>query len=164
MYTKTKIAFIFIFFATISIAQEKKIVNLLNDQLRKEIREFSGVGDSMTLIKPFSIDENKILQFQVSVYNFETEETELISQEVVLDKITGFIKDINVIFETEKDAVKIKRVKLDKNNLEIFSDTSYYHLFFTQINRERENENFRDKILEAFSKAGYKINSEFWAD
>lgn len=161
---KTQILLILILFGTILSAQEKQITKLLNEQLRNEIKEFPGIGDSLTLIKPFEIDENKILSFQVLKYNFETEETEIISQEVALDKITGFVKDINVIFETDKEAVKVTSVKTNSSGLEISNDTYNYHLFFTEINRESENEYFRDRILKAFSKAGYKINSEFWAD
>lgn len=161
---KTQILLILILFGTILSAQEKQITKLLNEQLRNEIKEFPGIGDSLTLIKPFEIDENKVLSFQVLKYNFETEETEIISQEVALDKITGFVKDINVIFETDKEAVKVTSVKTNSSGLEISNDTYNYHLFFTEINRESENEYFRDRILKAFSKAGYKINSEFWAD
>lgn len=161
---KIPLLFILIFSTTILTAQEKKITKFLNDQLMKEIREFPGVGDSLTLIKTFQIDENKVLQFQVSKYNFETEETELITQEVALDKITGFVKDINIIFETDKDAVKVTTIKMDANGQEISNQVYNYHLFFTEINKEKNNEYLREKILDAFSKAGYRINSQFWAD
>lgn len=161
---KIKFLLTLIFLGTILTAQEKKITKFLNDQLKKEIREFPGVGDSLNLIEPFQIDENKVLSFQVSKYNFETEETEFITQEVSLDKITGFVKDINIIFETEKDAVKVTTIKIDVNRQEISNQTYNYHLFFTEINKEKDNEYLRDKILDAFSKAGYIINSQFWAD
>ena len=161
---KTKLILILISLTTILSAQENKIVKILNDKLNKEIRNFSGVGDSLTLIQPFQIDENKLLKFQVSKYYFETGETELITQEVTLDKITGFVKDINMIFETEKDAVKVTNVKYNSNGQEISNETYNYHLFFTEINKEKDNEYFRDKVLDAFSKAGYIINSQFWAD
>lgn len=161
---KTKFLLILIFFGTILIAQEKQITKLLNEQLRKEIKNFPGVGDSLTLIQPFQIDENKVLSFQISKYDFHAEETIIISQEVHLKNITGFIKDINIIFETDKDAVKVATTTLDSNGQEISNETYNYHLFFTEINKEVHNEYFRDDILKAFSKAGYKINSEFWAD
>lgn len=161
---KTTFLFFLIFSATVLSAQENKIVKILNDKLNNEIRNFPGVGDSLTLIQPFKIDENKVLKFQVSKYSFETEETEFITQEVDLSKITGFVKDINIIFETEKDAVKVTSIKLNSNGQEISNETYNYHLFFTEINKEKENEYFRDKVLDAFSKAGYIINSQFWAD
>lgn len=160
----TKLLMILIFFGTILSAQEKQITKFLNEQLRNEIKEFPGVGDSLTLLKPFEIDENKVLKFQVSKYNFETNENEIITQEVALDKITGFVKDINIIFETEKDAVKVTSINTDSNGLEVSNQNYDYHLFFTEINKEKDNEYLRDKILDAFSKAGYRINSNFWAD
>lgn len=161
---KTTLLLILILFGNLLTAQEKQITKFLNDQLNQEIREFPGLGDSLILVKPFTIDENKVLQFQVSKYNFETEETELITQEVDLEKITGFVKDINIIFETEKDAVLVTSVKTDANGIEISNENYNYHLFFTEINKKKDNEYLRDKILDAFSKAGYQINSDFWAD
>ncbi|SMC91476.1 hypothetical protein [Moheibacter sediminis] len=161
---KTKLLLILIFCTIILSAQEKQITKLLNEQLRKEIKHYPGVGDSLKLINPFSIDENKVLRFQVSKYNFETEETEFITQEVSLDKVTGFVKDINIIFETEKDAVKVTTIKTDVKGQEISNQIYNYHLFFTEINKEKDNENLRDEILNAFSKAGYIIHSQFWAD
>lgn len=161
---KAKLLLILIFCTTILSAQERQIVKILNEQLRKEIKHYPGVGDSLKLIKPFSIDENKVLSFQVSKYNFETEETEFITQEVQLDKITGFVKDINIIFETENDAVKVTTIKTDANGQGISNQIYNYHLFFTEINKEKDNEYLRNEILNAFSKAGYIINSQFWAD
>lgn len=161
---KNSLLLILIFFATILSAQEKQITKLLNGQLRKEIQNYTGLGDSLILTKPFTIDENEILSFEISRFDFENNEKEFVRQEVQLNKITGFIKDINVIFETEKDAVTVTSIKYDRNGREISNETHTYHLFFTEINREKENENFRNKILKAFSRAGYKLNSEFWAD
>lgn len=81
-----------------------------------------------------------------------------------LDKITGFIKDINVIFQTEEKNV-LETIKIYNEKKELIStDIIDTNLFFTGINKEQNNTDFRDKIVKAFKKAGYVIDSQYWYD
>jgi hypothetical protein len=56
-------------------SQEKEIIRILNYELKKEIRhQFKNLnfnGDTITLLKEFSIDENKILSVEIRKNNTE---------------------------------------------------------------------------------------------
>lgn len=153
----------FFLFNLFAFSQEKKVVDLLNKQLMKEIKKFTN-EDSLKIIQPFYINENKKLILEFEKYNSYNEKWEVIKSEVSLDKITGFIKDINVIFQTEeKDVLETIKTYNEKKEL-ISTDIIDTNLFFTGINKEQNNTDFRDKIVEAFKKAGYVIDSQYWYD
>ncbi|CAM3943004.1 MULTISPECIES: hypothetical protein [Flavobacterium] len=156
------IVYIF-FFSFFAFSQEKKVVDLLNKQLMKEIKKFAD-EDSLKIIQPFYIDESKKLILEVEKYNTYNEQWEVIKAEVPLDKITGFIRDINVIFETEgKDVLETISTYNEKGEL-LTTNTHNTNLFFTQISKEDNTKSFRKAILRAFEKEGFSINSEFWAN
>lgn len=153
----------FFLFNLFAFSQEKKVVDLLNKQLMKEIKKFTN-EDSLKIIQPFYINENKKLILEFEKYNSYNEKWEVIKSEVSLDKITGFIKDINVIFQTEeKDVLETIKTYNEKKEL-ISTDIIDTNLFFTGINKEQNNTDFRDKIVKAFQKAGYIIDSQYWYD
>ncbi|WP_445457555.1 hypothetical protein [Flavobacterium sp. HNIBRBA15423] len=153
----------FFLFNLFAFSQEKKVVDLLNKQLMKEIKKFTN-EDSLKIIQPFYINESKKLILEFEKYNSYNEKWEVIKSEVSLDKITGFIKDINVIFQTEeKDVLETIKTYNEKKEL-ISTDIIDTNLFFTGINKEQNNTDFRDKIVEAFKKAGYVIDSQYWYD
>ncbi len=153
----------FFLFNLFAFSQEKKVVDLLNKQLMKEIKKFTN-EDSLKIIQPFYINENKKLILEFEKYNSYNEKWEVIKSEVSLDKITGFIKDINVIFQTEeKDVLETIKTYNEKKEL-ISTDIIDTNLFFTGINKEQNNTDFRDKIVKAFKKAGYVIDSQYWYD
>lgn len=164
-FKRTTKVFIIVFSLIVidSYAQETKIVELLNKLLKKEIKKFKN-EDSLKIIQPFYISENKKLILEFEKYNSYNEKWEVIKSEVSLDKITGFIKDINVIFLTEeKDVLETIKTYNEKKEL-ISTDIIYTNLFFTGINKEQNNTGFRDKIVKAFQKAGYVIDSQYWYD
>lgn len=146
------------------MAQEHKIVELLNAQLEKEISDYPNSGDSLAIIQPFRISKDKILSFEVVKFNAGKNEKEWIRREVSLDGITAFNKDINVVFVTRPDAVTITTKKPGIAGESVASNTESHLLFFTEISKEKDNEDYRDKMLRAFDKAGYEIKSEVWAD
>ena len=144
-------------------AQEKKIEQLLNDQLQKELKLYPG-EDSMVVLQPFKINEKKELSIKFKRTNVHIGESEIITRTVSLGKIKSLVKDINVLFETESDDVTIVTSTLAKDGTEKSSTTERYELFFTEINKDQNNEGFRDKLIAAFKKAGYKIDCSIWAD
>jgi len=153
----------FFLFNLFAFSQEKKVVDLLNKQLMKEIKKFTN-EDSLKIIQPFYINENKKLILEFEKYNSYNEKWEVIKSEVSLDKISGFIKDINVIFQTkENDVLETIKIYNEKKEL-ISTDIIDTNLFFTGINKEQNNTDFRDKIVKAFKKAGYVIDSQYWYD
>ena len=144
-------------------AQEKTIVQLLNSQLQKELKSYPN-DDSMVVLQPFKINEKKELSVKFKRTNVNTGESEIITRRVYLGKIKSLVKDINVLFETEADAVTIVTKTITNDGTVKPETTNSYDLFFTEINRDRENEDFRDKLITAFKKAGYKIDCTIWAD
>jgi hypothetical protein len=98
------------------------------------------------------------------MYDMYNSEWRIVKQEVPLGKITGFVKDVNVIFETEPGAVTVTVQKFSEAGVLLNKETSNYNLFITEICKDQDNENFRDKILQSFEKTGYDIESRFWAD
>ncbi|UOX33803.1 hypothetical protein LXD69_17430 [Flavobacterium sediminilitoris] len=129
----------------------------------KEIKKFSD-EDSLKIIQPFHVDESKKLVLEVEKYNSYSEQWEVIKAEVPLDKISGFIRDINVIFETEyKDVSETITTYNEKREL-LTTNTRNTNMFFTQISKENNIKSFRNAVLKAFKRAGFSINSEFWAN
>lgn len=157
------VLFYFFFFSLFTFSQEKKVVDLLNKQLMKEIKKFSD-EDSLKIIQPFHVDESKKLVLEVEKYNSYSEQWEVIKAEVPLDKISGFIRDINVIFETEyNDVLETITTYNEKREL-LTTNTRNTNMFFTQISKENNIKSFRNAVLKAFKRAGFSINSEFWAN
>lgn len=78
---------------------------------------------------------------------------------MALDQITSIVKDINVIFETKYNAVKItqtyKNGKITKRE---------DNLFFLQLSAEKNNEALAKRIIKVFNNAGLTIEKEFWFD
>lgn len=144
-------------------AQDKAIVKLLNSQLEREMKLYPG-EDSLVVLQPFEINEKKELTLKIRRTNGYLGETETITRTVSVNKIKSLVKDINVLFETEDDAVTIVTSKVAKDGTVIADTAEQYNLFFTEINKEGDNEDFRDKLLAAFKKAGYKIECTIWAD
>jgi hypothetical protein len=144
-------------------AQEKTIVQLLNKQLQKELKS-SPNDASLVVLQPFKINEKKELSVKLKTTNVHMGESEIITRTVSLGKIKSLVKDINVLFETESDAVTIVTTTIANDGTVKSETTNSYDLFFTEINKDRDNEDFRDKLITAFKKAGYKIDCTIWAD
>jgi len=143
-------------------AQESKIVQLLNNQLKKELKQYPN-EDSLLVLQPFQINAKKELTVKFKRTNVHIGESETITRTVPLSKIKSLVKDINVLFETEEDAVTII-TSTEVDGTVKPATTAQYNLFFTEINKDTNNEDFRDKLLAAFKKAGYKIECTIWAD
>lgn len=143
-------------------AQENKIVKLLNDQLQKELKLYPD--SSLVLLQPFEINDRKELSVKFKTSNPNLGESDITTATVHLAKVKSLVKDINVLFETEDDAVTLVTSTTTEDGIVRPSETAHSNLFFTGISKETNNESFRDKLLAAFKKAGYKIGCTIWAD
>lgn len=150
---------------SISFAQEKTIVKILNRELRREVKNqlksSNFNGDTILIVKEFSIDKNKNLSFQIKRKSPYIIGTQIIQQEVPLDKILKIGKDIQIILETEKDAVTLKVTYPDGDQK---PQTIKESLFFVYFSGEKQNEDLGIELQEAFKKAGYNIAKDNWYD
>ena len=160
-----KILLSFIFFLLISVqAQTEKISEILNKQFKEEQNMYEE-DDKMkpTLISPFVI-ENNVLSYEIMLEKTYSGKKAKIRREVALKDISELLKDINVIFVTTgKDAVETYTYFNEDGTLEA-PEISKTNLFFTEINKERQNQHFRDALVKAFKKAGFEIESVVWFD
>lgn len=156
---------IFFGFWSLFSAQEKTIIKILNRELKKEVKNqlkhSNFNGDTINIIKEFSIDNNKNLTFQIKKTSPYFSGYQIIKQEVPLNKILKIGKDIQVILETEKDAVVTTTTTFDETQKEQKLTES---LFFLYISNEKQNEDLGIELQKAFQKAGFNVKKEYWYD
>lgn len=80
-------------------------------------------------------------------------------QEVDLGKIKSVVKDINIIFETEENAVTVTTTEENGEK-----DIRRSDVFFLYLSAEQENEYLADELVKSFKKEGYEIEKSVWAD
>ena len=157
----------------------------MNSELRKEILARKGDrgnynGEKFEVVKNFSIKDSlltmtavnsegkevgemqtamKILSIEVKKKSDYGEDFYTEKQEVDLQKIKAVVKDINIIFETEPNAVKITQTKENGEKNIRTSD-----MFFLQLSYGKQNEYLAEDLVEVFRKAGYTIEKGFWYD
>lgn len=143
-------------------AQESKIVKLLNQQFNSEQKMYETSDEKRPeLIQPFQI-ENGILSFEF-LYD-QPDRVVSIRREVVLDKISNINKGRELMFLTKETAVTeigTEKSKINKDESQYFSLKVH---FMTEIRKETSNKDFRDKLLNAFQKAGCDVSSTYWID
>ncbi len=150
----------------ISFSQQTEIVEILNKELKKEARlqlknpDFSG--DTLWVVTPYRIDSN-ILSVTVRKKGYYDDKYYTEKQEIALHKIRAVVKDINVIFETDPDAVRITEVTENADGSPL-TETRYYNLFFLHLSTEKQNEALADKLIKAFKKTGLTLEKRFWYD
>lgn len=149
---------ILLFLSSISLlvhSQQLKIVTLLNKELAKETKtQKENPGDyyseKFEVVKKFSL-ENTMLSLEIMRNDNYTEK-----QEVDFRKIKRIAKDLNVIFETEPDAVKITETS-NKGEKTVRRSS----MFFLKLSHEKQNEKLANQLVKAFKKVGLKIEREF---
>ena len=159
---KTILSFFLLLTISVFSQKEIEIEKLLNKELKKELQFQNDnptfEGDSLIIVEPFKV-ENNILSITIKKISYYEENSYLEKQEVALDQITSIVKDINVIFETKLNAVKItqtyKNGKITKRE---------DNLFFLQLSAEKNNEALAKRIIKVFNKAGFTIEKEYWFD
>jgi len=163
---KIFLAFIIIFgFWSSAFAQEKQILKILNRELKREVKNQlkspNFNGDTIIIMKEFSITNDKKLSFQIKRISPSIEGYQIIKQEVPLSKIRKIGKDIQIILETEKNAVESTTEYFDSDRENQKLNES---LFFLYLSNEKENDDLGIEIQNAFQKAGYQIEKEYWYD
>lgn len=163
---------------------EQFLQKAVNKDLKNQFKSDFFDGDTLVVVQNFTIRDS--IQ-QVTVTNADGNESHLVQseqkilslelkhrfyygggyqiekQEVSLDQITAIAKDLQVLFETKPNAVKITRTNhYDDGRVEILADQS--DLFFTHLKYERGNEGFGYTIKGLFEKAGYEIEISHWYD
>lgn len=147
-----------------SFSQISEIEKILNDKLEKEadfIKKHSKeyYGDQFEIIQGFHI-QNDTLSVEIKIKPKEAGSTYFIEKrEVSIHDIQSIEKDINILFVTESNAVKITRTDKQKH-----IETYYSDLFFTCLSAEKSNEYLGDELVEAFKKAGYTVRKGEWWD
>lgn len=156
-----------ILLAQFSFAQQQTILNILNKELAQEVkRQFEGDrfnDDTLVIAQPYRIQGN-VLSMELKKWDNYDSVYYIYRQEVALDKITAVVKDINVIFETAADAVKITNTTLHTAPGVPAVKKNSSDLFFLGLSYEKNNEALAEKLIAAFKKAGYTIEKRFWAD
>ncbi len=153
-----------LFFSVTAFSQETEIVKLLNKALKEDFAfrsENHPFQDTLKIIKPYTI-ANGVLSVEVESKNGGYHYIE--KQEVPLSKIIAIGKDINVIFDTKYDAVKISVIYLKKPLGNEKDGTKTNDLFFTGVRYRKQNQNLGEALQNAFRKAGYGIDVGSWYD
>ncbi|RKT00860.1 hypothetical protein [Chryseobacterium defluvii] len=146
-------------------AQEKKILNILNRELEKEIKnQFKSRlfnGDTISIIKEFSIDNEKKLAFEIKIQSPYVTGTQFIRQEVPLDKLRKIGKDIQIILEAEENSVVTTVINSEADPKEQITKGNLFYLYMSS---EKNNEELGEALQNAFKKAGHSLTKEYWAD
>lgn len=163
MKMKLTIVMSLLIFNTVAFAQQNKIVELLNQQFKKEQKmyEFEAI-DQPKLIHPFEIKNDTLKVSTSYLADFQTGEIWHYNRAVHIKDIEGFIKDINVLFVAKDGSVKVIVIKKDEDGNIINTEENHTHLFFTELRKDTKDQKLQSKMLKAFEKAGYNITSEFW--
>ncbi|MFC3159592.1 hypothetical protein SAMN05443633_11375 [Chryseobacterium arachidis] len=148
-----------------AFAQEKEIVKILNRELKKEvknqIKSSNFNGDTIRIIEEFSITKDKKLTFTIKKTSPNFTGYQIIKQEVPLNKILKIAKDLQIILETERNAVSETFITFNEEKKEEKLQGS---MFFVYLTIEKRNEHLGDELQKAFEKAGYKVTKEYWYD
>ncbi|WP_131726144.1 hypothetical protein [Chryseobacterium sp. Leaf405] len=152
-------------FWNFSFAQEKEILKILNRELKREVKsQFKSSnfnGDTIKIIEGFSITKDKILTFTIRKTSPYFNGYQIIKQQVPLNKIKKIGKDIQIILETEKNAVETHFTTFDENPKEQIIHESLFFLYFSS---KKENDDLGIELQEAFRKAGYEVQKGNWYD
>jgi len=160
------IPFFLLLISHVSFSQTQEIVKILNKELKKEsryqLKDPGFFGDTLWVVTPYRIDSN-VLSVTIRKKDPYDGKYYTEKQEIALDKIRTIVKDINVIFEAEDNAVRITQTATNTSE-PLATETRYYNLFFLQLSYEKQNEALADKLVKAFKKAGFTIEKRFWYD
>lgn len=161
----------------IKTIKRSSILELLNSLLLKEynlqVKNIYEDYEKFQIIKKFSIihsdsikcsndSSDKIKSGMILVLELQKESLidsyYIEKQEVPLCKITKIVKDGQLLFETDSNAVKVTTIK--DGQTQYFTRSTFY----LAIVREKKNEYLSKKIIKAFYKEGFNIEKGFWAD
>lgn len=140
----------------------RKMVYTEIDSLGNEIGLNKQDSDSLVATEPFIIKKDSL--FYTIKKEFSMEKGYYLEQQIVaLQDIRAVTKDIGIFFETAPDKVTLIRK-------EYFEDGGYIKssrkvdLFRTNFVSLRDVEYLAYDLINAFKKAGYKIEKGYWYD
>ncbi|MBO9659860.1 MAG: hypothetical protein J7527_13655 [Chitinophagaceae bacterium] len=144
-------------------AQVKEIVKVLNREQLKDLQAREkgleqSCGEQFELVRKFQVEGN-VLSIEVRRANGDSTEFYIEKQEVDLSKVKAIVKDINVLFQTDDDAVTITTTYASGKK-----DFDKGSTFFLYLSCGKENEALAKRIAKAFKKAGWPIEIGVWAD
>lgn len=148
-------------------AQEKQLLKLLNDELQKQVKyQFKSPrfgDDTIKVMEPFTIKEGKVLSLKIRQYQPHMDGYVEWLQEVPLEKVLTVDKDINVILRAGREDVRSVGTRyIPGEEPRVFEERT--NLFFLFFYTPDNNEALSKKIRQAFAAAGYRIETEYWAD
>ena len=151
--------------------QKEDAENYYGDKF-EVVKNFSIRDSMITMISQnidpvtFEVKRETLIQTETKILSIETKRKNSYDnsfytekKEVALDNITVIAKDINIIFETKPNAVKITRT--EENGEKKVSEND---LHFLQLSYEKNNEYLADDLVKAFIKTGYNIEKGAWYD
>ncbi|MCW3160120.1 hypothetical protein [Chryseobacterium oryctis] len=155
--------FSFLFFCFFSFAQEKGIVKLLNNAISRDLKievDNNYFEDKLRVVTAYKID-NDVLSVEFEVKKSVGSYVE--KREVSISDILFIGKDINVIFGTKENAVKVTRTRIEDGGYKQKEESSS-DLFFTGIRNMKNNETLGESLKKVFKKAGYAVELKYWYD
>lgn len=163
MRTKVSIVLFFLI-SNLMLAQNKKIIEILNKQLLSEYNNYYDEfeKESFKLIEPYNIDTKGILSYKFSETPNDYNGKSITKRSVPLNKIIKIDKDMNLVFFTEGGDVLEEIEVFDENNKLIEERINQITIFQTYINKEKNNERLKKSLLKALKRAGYKVTNEYW--
>ncbi len=160
---KIIILILFVFANLYVSAQQKTILKILNQELKKELQNQlqseNFYGDTLAFVQDFEIDKNQILRFQIKKTSANFSGYQLIKQEVALKDIRELRIDIRLLFETEENAVT---TQYNYSNKEIEPETTTGSFFYLYFQNEKQTEKLGLDLQKAFAKAGYTVDKKVW--
>lgn len=118
----------------------------------------ASCGEKYEVVQKFNIAGN-ILSFEVKVNSMDTADYYFVKQEVDLGKIKAVVKDINVLFQTEDEAVVSTTISSTGEK-----SVNRSNQFFLYLSCEKQNDYLGEQIVKAFKKGGWSIEKNVWAD
>lgn len=142
----------------LSLAQNHKIVTLLNKQLQKEMTHFYTDEERKNFIvtEAFRINKNNILHFGYTIKSYDGGKISVYSQ-IPLNKIMNIGKDYTIYFESLDNDVTQTQTHYEKNGNILKTKTDKTHLFSTEINKEHYPNRFMKRLAKALRKIGYDV-------
>lgn len=158
---------VLLFYCITVIAQKNPVTRVLNkalleEQKRQKQNPANYCGGIYEIIKGYHI-LNDSLQIQLKQALIYEEGYEMATYTVALKDVRAIAKDINILLETHKDAVKMVSHVFYKNGTDTVT-TNYSSLYFLHLCDEKNNENFADELVRAFKKLGITIIKSHWYD
>lgn len=149
------------------IAQKNPVTQVLNkallaEQKRQKHNTENYCGSLYEIITGYHI-VNDSLQVRLKQALIYDEGYEVVTYTVALRDVLAIAKDINILLETAKGAVKMVSHVFYRDGTDTVV-ANYSSLYFLHLCDEKNNEDFADEVVRAFKKSGITIIKSHWYD